>query len=226
MNPPRMKIGPMLRKMLPPTLELKAANIYRAIFVDLDKVAAKLAEALPDNANVLDIGGGDGELLNRLLKLRGDVRVTMVDVAATVGRFLDQGVRSRVDLVPGTTIQEHLTTLECKYEAAIVVDVVHHIDPDERPGFLLAVAEALMPRGVILVKDVEPGHFRAELGYLCDRYISGDRNVELVSATQLLAMADNLLPDFVAAEIGLFEIDRPNYLIRIASAEACVPCVH
>lgn len=219
-----MKIGPLLRAWMPPSLERTAANAYRAIFVDLDRVAAKLAEVLPREANVLDIGGGDGELLNRLFALRPDVRVTMVDVAVSVGRFLDPDSQTRTTLIPATTIQAHLGSLQHKYDAAIVVDVMHHVALDQREDFVCAVSQALRPDALLLVKDVEPGHFRATLGFLCDKYISGDRGVVLISSAQVVAIADRLLPGSAPIEVGLFDIDRPNYLVRIQVPGGAATC--
>lgn len=219
-----MKIGPLLRACMPPSLERTAASAYRAVFVNLDRVAAKLAEALPADADVLDIGGGDGELLNRLFALRPDVRVTMVDVAASVGRFLRPEYRERVTLIPSTTIQSHLGSLRRKYDAAIVVDVIHHVALEQRTDFVHAVSQALRPDGILLVKDVEPGHFRATLGFLCDKYISGDRGVVLISSAQVVALADRLLPGSDPVEVGLFDADRPNYLVRIRVPGDLAPC--
>jgi cyclopropane fatty-acyl-phospholipid synthase-like methyltransferase len=216
-----MKLGPLIRRLLPAGLETMAAKAYRAVFVDLDKVALQLAKALPGDANVLDIGGGDGELLNRLLAMRTDVRVTMVDIAPSVGRFLLPQYRERVRLLPGTTIQAHLLTLHGqnrKYDAAIVVDVMHHIPGGQRESFLGEVHEALAPGGVLLIKDVEPGHLRATLGYLCDRYISGDRGVALISITELSDLVARIAPGRGVSEVGLLQEDRPNYLIRIGAA--------
>lgn len=215
-----MKIGPLIRRLLPAAVETMAARAYRSIFVDLEKVASHLADALPSNANVLDIGGGDGELLNRLLARRIDVRVTMVDIAPSVGRFLLPQYRQRVRLLPRTTIQAHLLTLReqsRKYDAAIVVDVMHHIPGGQRESFLGAVHEALSPGGVLLIKDVEPGHPRATLGYLCDRYISGDRGVALISIKELGDVVARVAPGLGVSELGLVQKDRPNYLVRVGA---------
>lgn len=210
-----MRIGPAVRALMPPSLERAAANAYRAVFVDLDLVAGKLAELLPPRAHVLDIGGGDGELLNRLFALRSDIRVTMVDVAESVGRFLKPQFSGRVTLAPSTTIQAHAATLGEKYDAAIVVDVMHHVVPSEREAFLSCVSETLRPGSPLLVKDVEPGHFRATLGYWCDKYVSGDRGVALIPAADVMALANQLVPGGATSEAGLLAIDRPNYLVRL-----------
>jgi 2-polyprenyl-3-methyl-5-hydroxy-6-metoxy-1,4-benzoquinol methylase len=197
-----------------PAFERKAAGIYRSIFVDLRKVAARMAVILPDGANVLDIGGGDGELLNLLLADRPDIRVTMVDVAESVGKFVEDRHRQRVQFLPKTTIQDHLAAVGAHYDAAIVSDVVHHIPPSMRTGFIACVQSSLKPHGMLLVKDVEPGHAIAWLSLFCDHYVSGDRGVELISVSALRELAANCLPPHVSSEVGLLQQAKPNYLVR------------
>lgn len=210
-----MKIGPWVRSLLPRRVEIRAAEAYRAIFVDLEKVAGRLAAELPAGARVLDIGGGDGALLNRLFALRPDLEVSMVDVAASVGRFVDAEHEAQVQRHPGTTIEEHLCAAGQRYDAALISDVLHHIDERQREGFLRHVAAGVRAGGSVLVKDVEPGHFRSWLGWLCDRYLSGDRGVALISSAQVLALSERVAPGSVAAEVGLLAADRPNYLVSI-----------
>ena len=80
-----------------------------------------------------------------------------------------------------------------------------------------SLAACLQPGGAAFIKDVEPGHPRATLGWWCDRYVSGDRGVSLVSMAALRALVDQALEVAGVEEIGLLAIDRPNYLVRIAS---------
>lgn len=200
---------------MPASIERTAARMYRSIFVDLRKVAGVLSQALPENALVLDIGGGDGDLLNHLLRLRPDVRVAMVDIAGSVGKFLEPGCSGKVELHPGISIEDHVLKHAGRYDAAMISDVMHHIPEPHRAGFLYAVSEALRPGGRIFVKDVEPGHPISRLGLYCDRYLSGDRNVELISAERLCELSAVSLPNHSAREIGLFELDRPNYLVQL-----------
>jgi 2-polyprenyl-3-methyl-5-hydroxy-6-metoxy-1,4-benzoquinol methylase len=210
-----MKAGPFIRKLLPAGLEKKASRLYRSLFVDLGKVAAVISDALPKDALVLDIGGGDGDLLNHVLAMRPDVRVAMVDIAVSVGKFLDPAYGARVELYPGTAIEDHVLSSAGKYDAAVISDVMHHIPEQHRAGFLLNVARALRPGAQILVKDVQPGHPIARLGLFCDKYLSGDRGVALISAERLCELSSASLAQHTAKEIGLLEVDRPNYLVQL-----------
>lgn len=211
-----MKIGPALRRLMPSGFERRAAAVYRRVFVDLRKVAAALAGALPADAHLLDVGGGDGELLNHLLALRPDLRVTMVDVAGSVGKFVEPAYDDRLCRLPGTTIESHVGQLDAPYDAALVSDVMHHLPGGYRPQFLRSIRDALAPGGSIFVKDIEPGHPIAWLSLVCDKYVSGDRGVVLVSPVELVALAEaELAPLAAAAEIGLHRVDAPNYLVRL-----------
>lgn len=210
-----MKVGPAVRKLLPASIERKASRLYRSVFVDLAKVAAVLSPTLPANAFVLDIGGGDGDLLNHVLEMRPDVRVAMVDIADSVGKFLNPRYNGRVELYPGTAIEDHVLASAGRYDAALISDVMHHIPEGRRAGFLRSVAKALRPEAQMLVKDVQPGHPIAQLGLFCDKYLSGDRGVALISAEQLCELSHAALAQHTAREIGLLKVDRPNYLVQL-----------
>lgn len=211
-----MKLGPAVRNLMPFSLERKAAQLYRIVFVDLGKVAAHLAKAIPARARVLDIGGGDGELLNCLLARRPDLHVTMVDIAPTVGRFLEPGYRDRVRFCPGTSIESHLKEAN-HYDAAIVSDVMHHIPAQLRPGFVRDVHHALKSGAPLFIKDIEPGHLIARLSLYADKYVSGDHGVSLVSMKDVAELVESVMPTHCASEIGLFADNRPNYIMQLSS---------
>lgn len=213
-------LGPAIRRLMSPDIERKAAAMYRAVFVDLEKVAKILAQHLPKSAKLLDIGGGDGELLNYLLDRRPDATVSMVDVAGSVGKFITPTNRTRVAFYPRTPIEVHTDGLQSRYDAALVSDVVHHLPADYRASFLNSVHSAIVPGGPMFIKDIEPGHPIASLSLFCDKYVSGDRGVELISMDALCALGAGELPRHVATEIGLYSIDRPNYMLKLDFANS------
>lgn len=207
-----MSIGSAVRAILPPSLERRAAGAYRSVFVDLQKVAVHLATCLQKDARLLDVGGGDGELLNYLLDLRADVSVSMVDVAETIGKFVQQRHFSRVEVFPGTSLEAHLAGAD-PYDAVLVSDVMHHLPESYRAKFLFAARTALVPNGLLFIKDIEPGHWRSSLSLLCDRHVSGDRGVSLVSQDGIrrLLQAGSACD---VSEVGLYEDDCPNYILK------------
>jgi hypothetical protein len=188
---------------------------YRAIFVDLNKEAAALASVIPADAHLLDVGGGDGEPLNHLLALRTDIRITTLDPGPTVGLWIEPRFAPRVTRLPRTTLTDYLAAGRPDPDAVLIADVVHHIPEASRAEFLGGVKVLLerMPRLRVIVKDVEPGSWRALLGYWSDRFVSGDAHVSPITRLRLMSLLQEVLGPLRHEETNLFESDRPNYAI-------------
>lgn len=213
-----MSLGQFARVLLGDRRARVVGRAYRALFVDLERVAMAIAPAIPDRAHVLDVGGGDGEHLNRLLCLRDDINVTTIDVAAKVGGWIDPRYSSRVTRLPSTSIQDYAVSGRAHPEVILVSDVVHHVPLREREAFL-ATAIGLMdcvPGSRIIIKDVEPHYFRSALGYLSDRLVSGDRSVSLVSRRDLIATLRRICDRIRWNETELFSVDPPNYALVVS----------
>jgi hypothetical protein len=208
-------LGPAIRRLLGARLARRAGRWYRAIFVDLAKEAAALDAAIPRDAHLLDIGGGDGEPLNHLLDLRPDLRITTLDPGHTVGRWIETRFADRVTRLPGTSLADYLGEGRTYPDAILIADVLHHIPEAARAGFLGSVRLLLerVPTLRIVVKDVEPGSWRALLGYWSDRYITGDPNVSPISRERLARIFEEALGPLRSEDTNLFEIDRPNYAV-------------
>lgn len=196
-----------------PAMERHLSGLYRRVFVDLECVARVLEPHLPAGARILDIGGGDGELLNHLLTARPDISVDMVDIAPAVGKFLEPEHASRVRKFTGTPV-ESLPADLTGYDIALISDVMHHLPADYRPSFLKAVRTRLGANASLLIKDIEPGHAIASLSLFCDMYVSGDKGVSLVSREDLGRLCASLQPTSID-EIGLHALDAPNYAVRV-----------
>lgn len=207
-----MPIGPAIRRAVGPKLERRLSAVYRSVFVDLGVVARVLAEHCPHDARLLDVGGGDGELLNKLLAIRPDLTVDMVDIATSIGKFIEPALEPRIRRFPATPV-ETLPELPGGYGAALVSDVMHHLPPGYRRDFLQAVHAKLTPGAPLFVKDIEPGHPIASLSLFCDRHVSGDKGVSLVSLAQLIELSSHL-PARTHQELGLLAANRPNYLVK------------
>ncbi len=208
-----MSVGPAIRRLLGPRLARVAGRAYRAIFVDLSKEAAALAALIPPGAHLLDVGGGDGEPLNHLLKLRPDIRITTLDPGPAVGQWIEARFESRVTRLPGMDLAGYLARQETGPDAILIADVLHHIPEAARAGFLGSVNILFrrVPALRIIVKDVEPGHWRALLGYWSDRYITGDRGVSPVSREYVTRLFEGALGPLRREDTSLFDADRPNY---------------
>lgn len=208
-----MAIGPMVRQSLGPRAFTVVGRAYRSIFVDLDKVARATVRHIPDNALVLDVGGGDGEPLNHIMALRSDIRVTMIDLSPTIGQSVRDTYRNRVDVMPETSVRQYYERNGAPPQVVLINDVLHHVPVPSRPAFFHDLG-LVMRRGEgirLIIKDVEPGGLRATLGYLADRYISGDRHVSLVSRATLVSSLESSFGAISITETTLYSDDSPNY---------------
>ncbi|MGB6306731.1 MAG: class I SAM-dependent methyltransferase [Steroidobacteraceae bacterium] len=210
-----MALGPTIRALLGARVARRVGRRYRAIFVDLAKEAAVVAAAIPRNAHLLDVGGGDGEPLNQLLALRPDLRVSTLDPGPVVGQWIETRFDDRVTRLPRTSLANYLQTGRADPDAILIADVMHHIPESARAAFLDSVRMLLarVPQLRIIVKDVEPGHWRASLGYWSDRYVTGDKDVTPISRDTLARLFQDKLGPIRRSDTSLFETDRPNYAI-------------
>jgi len=181
-------------------------NVYRRIFVNLERIVDVFERELPRNANVLDIGGGDGALVDRLLNRRPDLAVTMCDLAPHIGTFLSESNRTKVELLGATDF----TDVAGAYDAVTVSDVIHHVPADGRDRFFSSLAKSCDRWGCrkILLKDIEPAGWRANLSLLADKYITGDRHVVLFSRANFAELARRHFPEAIRMSAVP---DWPNY---------------
>jgi 2-polyprenyl-3-methyl-5-hydroxy-6-metoxy-1,4-benzoquinol methylase len=184
------------------------ADVYRRVFVDMDKVTDEMIRHIPPNARVLDVGGGDGYVVEQLLRKRPDIHVTMTDVASVVGTFISAENRRRATVLAATDV----ATVTGKFEVMTLADVVHHVPPESRTAFLAVLTETARRVNcrTILIKDIEPGGLRALLALLGDHHITGDKQASPAPAASLK------LPGFTAAEMTM--PDFPNYCVRFTPA--------
>jgi hypothetical protein len=208
-------LGRSIRRLLGPRLARRVGRWYRSVYVDLAKEAAALSEAIPRDAHLLDIGGGDGEPLNHLLNLRPDLRVTTIDPGQSVGHWIEERFDQQVKRMPRTNLAEYLDRGNAIPDAILLADVMHHIPRAAREHFLGSVAMLLerMPNLRIVVKDVEPGSWRAILGYWSDLCITGDPDVNPISRQELAQLFRESLGPLHREDTNLFEVDRPNYAV-------------
>ena len=201
----KLALGQIARKILGRHFR-PVGDAYRRFFVNLDKIVDSFDQELPKGANILDIGGGDGALIQRLLSKRPDLTVTMCDLAPSIGSFLSHEVRPKVELLPATAFTE----VSGAHDAVTISDVVHHVPVEQRDAFFKSLAGSCNRWGCrkIIFKDVEPGGIRAMLSLLADRHITGDKHVELFSRADFANMARQHFPK---ARVSSVVPDWPNY---------------
>jgi hypothetical protein len=197
--------GQIARKVLGRYFE-PVGSVYRRFFVDLDKVVAYLDENIPANARVLDVGGGDGAVMDRLLNRRPDLKITMCDLAPEIGEFLSAHNRAEIRLLPATDF----INVVGEFDVVTISDVVHHVPVFQRAAFFESLAQTCRSWKCrkVIVKDIEPGGVRAGLSLLADRYVTGDRHTVLFSRADFVRTA---VPFFQRARRVSAMPDAPNY---------------
>jgi Methyltransferase domain len=207
--------GQLVRRVLGPRLFKPLGRLYRSVFVDLEAVAASFP-ALPAKARVLEVGGGDGQMLNALLARFPDARATMIDLSTQLGDALEPTLRERVEVLPGTSVRQYAALGRPAPDLISVCDVVHHVPPALREVFFTDLATLMDRHTTLVIKDIRPGSPRALLSYLADRYVSGDAGVSLIGEDLLEAQVARALPDLRPERTNLFAHDAPNYAISWA----------
>jgi SAM-dependent methyltransferase len=108
----------------------------------IEVLTRTLADFIPANARVLDIGCGSGLLAKRIMKLRPDITIEGIDI------LVRPGTEIPVTQFDGDTIPWP----DGHFDIALFVDVLHHT---EAPARLLAEAKRVSKEGIV-IKD----HFR------------------------------------------------------------------
>lgn len=107
-------------------------------------LARHIAELLPENATVLDVGSGDGLLASRVMAARPDVRIRGVDVLLRPESFIP------VQQFDGV----HLPFADREFDAAMMVDVLHHATQQDA---LLSEMARVVSRAVVIKDHVLRG---------------------------------------------------------------------
>lgn len=168
-----MGIGPLLRRAFG-RQERRISEAYRRIFVDLDALVDSIHAHVPAPLHVLEIGCGEGAVTERLARAFPGAVLTGIDVRAHPGR-LCLSDRSRVRFLR-TSAADLCATEHTRYQLVIISDVLHHVPYPEWGHFLSSARALLAENGTLILKEwvrkLTPAY---ALGYLSDRFVTGDR---------------------------------------------------
>ncbi|MGH8318089.1 MAG: class I SAM-dependent methyltransferase [Steroidobacteraceae bacterium] len=169
--------------------ERRISEAYRRVFVDLDALVTSIRAHVPAPLHVLEIGCGEGAVTERLALAFPGAVLTGIDVCAQPGRLYG-GDRSHVRFLR-TSAADLGATERARYQLVIISDVLHHV-PYPQWGHFLASALALTAAdGILVLKEWVRQRTPAYLlGYLSDRFVTGDR-IRYPGETELRSLAES-----------------------------------
>jgi len=109
-----------------------------------------VVERLPRGARLLDVGAGHGTLSLLAAEARD---ATVVALDPDHRKLLATFRHARVRFVAG-----YLDAIDGKFDAAALLDVLYRFPIAEWDGLLAALHTRLRPGGLLLIKDLDPGH--------------------------------------------------------------------
>lgn len=109
---------------------------------------------LPDNARLLDIGGGTGSWSLALADRHPGLRATVFELPVVTGvarqRITDAGLADRVDLIAGDATADQFPS---GYDTFLLANVVHYWSPDQNREVLSRIRHAAEPGARVLLVD-------------------------------------------------------------------------
>jgi SAM-dependent methyltransferase len=134
---------------------------YATVVVDLGRRftswADDLARRLPPTETVLDVGAGAGPWSLALAERHPTTRITALDRAQVLPRFLEaasaRGMRDRVDTI-AQSWDEPLP--QACFDRALLPNVLHLLSPEDAARLVVRVATALRPGGDLVIIDSMP----------------------------------------------------------------------
>jgi 2-polyprenyl-6-hydroxyphenyl methylase/3-demethylubiquinone-9 3-methyltransferase len=166
-------IGQLVRGMFGP-YERPISDAYRAIFLDIGDFVSQIQRWRPDASRILEVGCGEGALIERLRVSYPDADITGIDLTPRLGRLYG-GPRERVRFIQ-CPVEDIAAAEPGQYDLVALCDVLHHVPEAVRQSLLDAIRATLAPGGVLVFKDWErTGTLIHWLCYASDRWITGDR---------------------------------------------------
>jgi 2-polyprenyl-6-hydroxyphenyl methylase/3-demethylubiquinone-9 3-methyltransferase len=209
-----MPLGSAIRAMFGP-YERQIADLYRALFMDLDDFADKIRCWAPDARCILEVGCGEGAVTEKLATAYPEATILAIDITPRAGR-LYRGRRDGVEFRTAM-IQEIARSNPGQFDLIIMSDVVHHIPLDLRGEIIDAIAQTMAPGARFIIKDwqrtVSPIHWLCHAG---DKWLTGDHVIH-IDPVDLERLVSGRVPSLAAVGQDRIRPWRNNYAMVFAS---------
>jgi len=167
------------------------------------------------HGRVLSVGSGHGLLERWIAELNADVEVDGFELDA-----------ERVALAETTAARAprvHLHRQDVRsldpdagYDAALAVDVIHHIPQAEHAALAAALARAVRPGGVVLIKEIArtPG-WKHRWNSHHDKFVTGEHSIDAREPEDLAAVfgAAGFTTE-LSERVGVLT-PYPHYILRL-----------
>ena len=123
-------------------------------FGEINRLRRQIAEAIPANANVLDVGCGTGELITLLTQHAA--QVTAIDKDPEMVRTARErvaGENTEVKVTRNTALEIDRLFKENEFDAVVLSLVMSELTTDERAWVVDQCTRILKPNGLLIVAD-------------------------------------------------------------------------
>lgn len=148
-------------------------RVARSLLFDRDDFAQLVAGRIWATS-ILEIGCGDGALLERLARAYPKARLVGIDPGRSPGRLF-RGERARVDFRRASAA-EYAPQRERSADLVILCDLLHRLPEGMHRGVLMDAVRILMPGGVLVLKEWDGrGRLAAAVARRLEERITGRR---------------------------------------------------
>ena len=168
------------------------------------------------SGRVLSLGSGYGVLERYLAEINPAVEIEGFELD---GERVELAQRTAPPRVVIRRQDVRALAEQHAYDGALAVDVLHHVPADDHHELATALAAALRPGGVLVVKDIaRTPRWRHEFNRFHDRLVTGDATIFTREPEEMAAV-------FASAGFACERCERigraspyPHYLLRLRAA--------
>lgn len=138
------------------TFDAGAPVIHPFYVVVQDRILSLLAEDELEPRCVVDLGGGSGRLVERVLERFANSRAVLVDQSAAFLAIAERRLArfgERVMLIEKRLQDDWSAALAMAPDALVSMSAIHHLEPAEKQSLYARCYEALAPNGLFLNGD-------------------------------------------------------------------------